>query len=82
MKQIFALRVKAVGEYPPNVRCPWQVGAFVAWMPGGMGGFVLQNVFEVNKINFYTSRRDAERDVLNAKDYPIVLEIVEWKQTK
>jgi hypothetical protein len=81
MKYLYALRVKEVGTYPPEIKCPWQKGAYVGTYHSSYGGFSLQNVFDLNDITFFKSKAEAEGILKQFKDrYPIVLEIVEWIQ--
>jgi hypothetical protein len=81
MKSLYALRVKKVGKYPPEIKCPWQAGAFIGTTHNTYAGLTIRNVFTPNEISFFVHREDAQRFLNQHKDnYPIVLEIVEWKQ--
>ena len=58
--RIYAIRTVRVGKYPPTVRCPFQVGAFMAEAEGAYAGPTLQTVTDVSRITLYPTREMAQ----------------------
>jgi len=77
---IYAIRTKEVARFPSTVRCPFQVGAYMAECDSGWGGRGLRTVVDVRQITFYPERELADAMIARCQQYMATFEVVAFQE--
>ena len=80
MKEVFVIRTLKVAKYPPEIQCPFQVGAYMEERDTAYG-VTLSTVFNLGQATWYTDIRIAQ-NAIKAADCAAVFEIVTFREVK
>lgn len=76
--RIWAIRTVEVAKFRHDVRCPFQVGAFMCEYDSEFGGLGLQTVTDIRDVTFYESKEMALSMIKRCKDYAAKFEAVSF----